>query len=63
VTWVEDVIEGITIGVIAFVSALIAISATSGRFPCEYDLYTSGLAGLLAGLVRWATLSKYEPEG
>ena len=59
----ERVIESFVVAAIAFISALIAISTTEQAFPTSMDLYTSGLAFGLAFLVRFATLSEYEPEG
>ena len=58
----EPVCEGLVVGSIAGISALVAISATSGGFPSWYDAYTSGLAAVLAGLVRYATLRGYKPK-
>ena len=59
----ERVIESFVVAAIAFISALIAISATEQILPDAMDLYTCALAFGLAFLVRFATLSEYEPEG
>ena len=59
----ERVIESFVVAAIAFISARIAISTTEHMLPGAMDLYTSFLAFGLAFLVRFATLSEYEPEG
>ena len=59
----ERLIESVVVASIAFISALIAISTTEQVLPDMMDFYTSFLAFGLAFLVRFATLSEYQPEG
>ena len=56
----DAAMEGLTVGLIAGVSAMVAITATHPSLPDLLDVWTSSLAGVLAGLVRFAAEMHYD---